>query len=204
MVNENELDLDSQNQADDIVLEENDDVDVIREKFNKLSEKHTKVLGQNNQLFARTKKAEGFELKDGKWTKPEKPLVEPKPEPKPPATGELDETQLDYLDLKGISDPDEIDIIQKVIVKTGQTVRQALKDEYVVAKLDALKKDKEVKNATPSSTKRGGNNMTDDENYWFQKYEQDGKLPENMPKGMDIKLVNRKAAQGDVRRNPYE
>jgi len=157
---------------------------------------------------AEAKKARGIAQRlRTKLTKAEekKVVVEAtKPVKEVPKTGELDETQLDYLDLKGVTDADEIDIIQKVIAKTGQTVRQALKDEYVVSKLDALRKDKEVKGATPSSTKRGGNNATDDENYWFQKYEQDGKLPENMPKGMDIKLVNRKASQGDVRKNPYD
>ena len=120
-----------------------------------------------------------------------------------PVTGELDETQLDYLDLKGISDSDELSIIEKVIAKTGQTVRQALKDDYVISKLEALRADKEVKGATPSSTKRGGNNMTNDVDYWFQKYDQDGRLPEGMPKGMAIQLVNRKASQTDDRRNPF-
>ena len=112
---------------------------------------------------------------------------------KPPApvkTGELDETQLDYLDLKGISDPDEIDIIQKVIAKTGQTVRQTLKDEYVVAKLDALKKDKEVKNATPSATKRGGG-QTDDLAQALAKFEQTGELPADF--ALRSAVVNAKA-----------
>lgn len=78
-----------------------------------------------------------------------------------PKTSELDETQLDYLDLKGITDQDEIDLIQKVMKNTGQTVRQALKDEYVQSKLEALKKSREVKDATPSGTKRSGSQSSD-------------------------------------------
>lgn len=96
-----------------------------------------------------------------KVDKPEK--VESKVEPvkEVSKTGELDETQLDYLDLKGITDQDEIDLIQKVMKNTGQTVRQALKDEYVQAKLDEIRKTKAVKDATPSGTKRSGSQSSD-------------------------------------------
>lgn len=103
--------------------------------------------------------------------------VESAPESKG-TPGELDETQLDYLDLKGISDSDEIDIIQKVIAKTGQTVRQALKDDYVVAKLEKLRADRAVKDATPSSTKRGGNQTTDIAAA-VARFEQTGALPDD-------------------------
>jgi hypothetical protein len=202
MDNDNELELDSQNQPESIA--EEDDAEAIREKFNKLSETHKKVAEANKQLFARAKKAEGFELKDGKWVKPEKPPVAPEPEPKPPAkTGELDETQLDYLDLKGVTDQDEIEVIRQVIAKTGQTVRQVLKDDYVQSKLTAIRQERAVKDATPSGTKRGGSNVSDDENYWYQKYEQEGKLPEGMPSGMAAKLVNRRAAKDDPRSEPF-
>jgi hypothetical protein len=107
-----------------------------------------------------------------------------------PKTGELDETQLDYLDLKGVTDQDEIDIIQKVIAKTGQTVRQALKDDYVQSKLDALRKDKAVKDATPSSTKRGGS-QTGDLAQALAKFEQNGELPTDF--ALRSAVVNAKA-----------
>jgi hypothetical protein len=184
-----ELELDSQNQPEGITDE--DDADVIREKFEQLSEAHKRLQEANKKLYARTKKAEGFELKDGKWIKPEKPTVEPKPEPKPEAkTGELDETQLDYLDLKGISDQDEIDIIQKVMAKTGQTVRQALQDDYVKSKLEALRQEKAVKNAMPGSNRRGSG-QTDDLAQALAKFEQTGELPDDF--ALRSAVVNAKA-----------
>lgn len=99
-----------------------------------------------------------------------------KKEPSPKSTGELDETQLDYLDLKGVSEAEDIKVIEDIVRKTGMTVRQALKDEYVVAKLDANKAQREVKSATPSSTKRGGNQTTDIDAA-VAKFEQTGELP---------------------------
>ena len=42
--------------------EETEDVEVLKERLNK-------ALGANKQLFYRTKKAEGFEMKDGVWVK---------------------------------------------------------------------------------------------------------------------------------------
>src|SRR3990167_315755 len=119
-------------------------------------------------------------------------------------TGELDDTQLDYLDLKGYTEDEDIAVIKSIMQKTGQTVRQALKDDYVIAKLKDLKVARDVKNATPTATKRSGQQASDNEDYWFQKYEASGELPKGMPQGMAQKLVRRKAAQDDTRRNPYE
>lgn len=96
--------------------------------------------------------------------------------PSQPKTGDLDETQLDYLDLKGITESEDIDVIQKVIQKTGQTVREALKDDYVVAKLNALKQEREVKGATPSATRRGGDQSSDVASA-IAKFEATGVLP---------------------------
>lgn len=91
-------------------------------------------------------------------------------------TGELDETQLDYLDVKGISEPEDIKVIESIVKKTGMTVRQALKDEYVLSKIEANKAQREVKDATPSSTKRGGN-QSNDLSSALARFEQTGELP---------------------------
>lgn len=99
--------------------------------------------------------------------------------PTPPKTGELDETQLDYLDLKGISDQDEIDLIQNVMQRTGQTVRNALKDDYIQDKLAKLRADKQVQEATPSSTRRSGQSAGSSLELDVAKYEQSGKLPDD-------------------------
>ncbi len=105
---------------------------------------------------------------------PPKAEVKPAPTTK---TGELDETQLDYLDLKGISDESEIDLIQTVMQKTGMTVRQALKDEYVQEKLTKLRDARAVKDATPSATKRGNSSTQDSVAVALTKYESTGQLP---------------------------
>lgn len=126
--------------------------------------------------------------------------VAPKPEPKP-ATGELDDTQLDYLDLKGITEEEDIEVIQKVMLKTGQTVRQALKDDYVTSKLKDLKAARDVKDATPSSTKRSGN-QTNNLDYWKNKYEQTGELPTDFETRSAV--INAKEAQGDVSKPKWQ
>ena len=95
-----------------------------------------------------------------------------------PKTGELDETQLDYLDLKGITDSEDIAVIQKVIQKTGQTLREVLKDDYVIAKLAYLKAEKDVKSAIPSSTRRGGD-VSGDISSAIVKFEETGILPKD-------------------------
>ena len=114
--------------------------------------------------------------------------------PSQPKTGELDETQLDYLDIKGISESEDIAVIQKVIQKTGQTVREALKDEYVVAKLASLKADREVKSATPGSTRRSGN-QTGDIASAVAKFEATGVLPDDFE--LASKVTDAVAAKGN-------
>lgn len=121
-----------------------------------------------------------------------------------PKTGELDETQLEILELKGYSETEDTDYIQSYMTRNGLTLRETLKDEIALAKLASFKAKRDVKTATPSSTKRSAPGVSDNEDYWFQKYELDGKLPEGMPKGMAEKLVNRKSGQTDVRRSPFE
>lgn len=151
------------------------DVDALKARAAEADELKT----ANRQLFERAKKAEGFVKVDGKWVKA------PKPEEGAAAvqalkakTGELDETQLDYLDLKGITDNEDIDVIQSIVKKTGMTVRQALKDDYVLKKLEANKAQREVKGATPSSTKRGGNNSGELASA-LAKFEATGELPDD-------------------------
>lgn len=116
-------------------------------------------------------------------------------------TGELDETQLDYLDLKGVTDEDEIAVIHKVMQKTGQTVRQALKDDYVQSKLTALRKDREVKEATPSGTRRAGGQSSNDVDYWVAKAEQTGEFPKDFE--LKQKVIAKITSRGDTSIPPW-
>src|SRR3990167_6734816 len=145
-----------------------------------LKAKAEELENTNRQLFERAKKAEGFVKVDGKWVKAPKPeeAVETAQQLKA-KTGELSETQLDYLDLKGVTEAEDIDVIQKVMQRTGQTVRQALGDEYVMSKLTANKAKRDVLSATPGNTKRAGGQVGDIASA-VAKFNETGKLPDDL------------------------
>lgn len=105
-------------------------------------------------------------------------LVEPRSKKAEVKTGELGDSDLNYLDLKGVSEDDEVAVIQSFVQKTGQSVRLALKDEYVQAKLASIRAKKEVEKATPSSTKRTGNQSSDLATAQAR-FEQTGELPDD-------------------------
>ena len=113
-------------------------------------------------------------------------------------TGELSETQLDYLDLKGITDDADIQVIQSVMKRTGQTVRQALADEYVQNKLKANKESRDVRAATPSSSKRGGQSTTDDVAYWLERNERTGEWPSDFALKVKVVQAKEKREGGNV------
>lgn len=152
-----------------------------------LQKKLAETEEANRQLFERAKKAEGFVKVDGKWVKGAKPETKTETKVEPKATGELDETALDYLDLKGVTEQEDIDIIESVIKRTGQTVRQALKDDYVVAKLKANQDKRAVQQAMPSGTKRGGDQSQGLEAA-IAKFERTGELPKDF--ALKTKVVN--------------
>lgn len=81
-------------------------------------------------------------------------VAEPKPESK--QSGKLDETQLDYLDLKGISEAEDIEVLETVMKNTGKSLRDALKDPYVVSTLDQNRGQRNVRGAIPGASKRPG------------------------------------------------
>ena len=109
------------------------------------------------------------------------------PEPNSPKTGELDDNALDYLDLKGVSEAEDIKVIEDIVKKTGMTVRQALKDDYVTSRLTSNKQAREVKAATPSSTQRGAS-TGDSVEALVEKYERTKELPKDFD--LRVKVVN--------------
>lgn len=179
MENENELDINSQN--DEIVVDDNDDAEALKEKFQKLSEKHTKVAETNKQLFARAKKAEGFELKDGKWLKPE-----PKTEPKPDVVknNEPDYGKLAYLKSAGIDNPDDVKIIQDEAERLKLPLTDVLGMEHIKTKLKEQKEDREAKAGVPRGGRRSGGDSKQEVDYWIAK----GGLPEDQE--LAEKVVN--------------
>lgn len=121
--------------------------------------------------------------------------------PDPVKTGDLDETQLDYLDLKGVNEAEDIKVIEDIVKKTGQTVRQALKDDYVIAKLTANKAKRDVQGATPSSTKRAGGQVGDVASA-AAKFKETGVLPED--RELANAVVDSVAKAGNDRLPPWQ
>ena len=106
---------------------------------------------------------------------------------KEPKKCELEETVLYCLDLKGFTEDEDIELIERIPGKTGQTVRQTLKDDYVVSQLKTLKTAREAKKGTPETTKRGGatgDSLETD----IAKYESTGEYPDDFERRS--KVVN--------------
>ena len=129
-------------------------------------------------------------------TKLEKTKIEKKAEAiveKQSKTGELDDAVLDFFELKGYADEEEVEVLHNIMKRTGMSHREILKDEYAVSKITSLRKAKEVKDSTPSATRRSGGAPSNDVDYALAKYEQTGKLPEDYELASKVvnKLVDR-------------
>jgi hypothetical protein len=178
MENEQE-NLDSQTEeTTETESQEEVDVKAIADRLAKLEE-------TNKQLFEREKKAEAKVIKKKVDEKVEERLEKKQ--------AELDETQLDYLDLKGINDPDEVEEVRKHMVRTGESLRSLLKDDWLINKLNRMRKDKEVNDATPGATRRSGGSEVNTVDYWLARYEQTGDLPKDFK--LKSEVINRKVAK---------
>ncbi len=147
----------------DAAAESNEDAAALKAKL-------AEVEQTNRQLFERAKKAEGFVKVGDKWVKAPKAeeAIATKEELKA-TTGELEAAQLDFFDLKGYTDPDEVAILQNIMKRTGMSHREVIKDDYALTKIKGIREAKEVKDATPSSTKRSGSGSTNTVEYWTAK-----------------------------------
>lgn len=179
MENENNENIDSIN--DEEMFEENnessdDDIDTLKAKL-------LEVENKNRQLFSRTKKAEGFELKDGKWVKPEAPKEQEKPEvetktPKEPSQpNELDYGQLALLRTEGIKGSGEIALFKEVMKETGKEVLDVLDSNYFKSRLSDFRQAQESANAVPKGKNRSGQTGVTDVDMAMAKYKETGELP---------------------------
>lgn len=174
MENENGNPNPSNEENDEITtpeIEENDDIEVLKEKYQSLSD-------ANKKLYARTKKAEGFELKDGKWSKPpkeEKP--EEKKSPKAPKkepeakSDELDYGEKAFLRSYDIKGADEIALVKNWVKRTGDPLDVAVEDEIFLAKLKGLRDARASADAIPKGRNRTTQPAQNDEAYWVAKIE---------------------------------
>jgi hypothetical protein len=183
--NENSLNNENVVAQDDTASTETVDVEALKTKTVELE-------NTNRQLFERAKKAEGFVKVDGKWVKAPKAEEAVATAQKLETTaGELEAAQLDFFDLKGYTDADEVAIFQNIMKRTGMSHREVIKDEYALSKVEAIRKDKQVKNAMPSSTKRTGQTETNDVDFHLARYEASGELPKDF--AMRAKVIEAKA-----------
>lgn len=139
-----------------------------------VKEQNTRLVEQNRKLFARAKKAEGFELKEGKWVKPQS-------ETKPEAiiekkSGELDYGQLAYLEVKGITSDEDLSLVQEIMEETGKGLKDVMNLKSFQRELQIRKEDREARKAMPTGTKRSATLTHDTVDYWLAK----GEMP---PKG---------------------
>jgi hypothetical protein len=177
MENANGNDINPENDVnEEIVADENDDTSALTEKLQKVSE-------ANKQLFARAKKAEGFELKEGKWIKPAvkaKEKVEPQPSTKEPSQpGELDYGQLALLRTEGIKGSGELALFKEIMAETGKGVLDVMDSNYFKSRLADYREAQESANAIPKGKNRSGQTGVTDTDLNVAKYKESGILPDD-------------------------
>ena len=181
-----------------INLDEISDIDVLKEHYQKLDGTYRDVSDKNKQLFERTKKAEGFELKEGKWVKPAKvePKVDANPLGEPSKPSELDKGDKALLVAYGIKGQDEFALAKNFMNRTGDDIDAIVGDDIFQAKLKALRDAKAVADATPKGNKRSANAPQDAFDVAYKKYVDEGTFPENTPDNRELreKLVEKRAA----------
>lgn len=163
---------------EDVVIDDNDDADALKEKLVKVSE-------QNKQLFSRAKKAEGFELKDGKWVKPkvEKPTEKPKVDTgnpnEPSKPNELDYGQLALLRTEGIKGAGEIALFKEIMAETGKGVLDVMDSNYFKSRLTDFRETQASADAVPKGKNRSGQTGITDTDLAVAKFKESGVLPDD-------------------------
>lgn len=177
MENENNENLDSQNENKDVIaIDENDDINAVKEKFGKLSERNQKTTDNNKQLFERAKKAEGFE-KDGsgQWIKNEKKEIKIEKKDKPEAKSDEEFGLLELTFLKGedIKSEEEIAFVKKELEEAGlskENLPKLLSNKYFKAQLEEFKTEKANIKATSGVEGGGGDSKAvNTPEYWISK-----------------------------------
>ena len=166
--------------------------DALKEKLQGLfGNKAQKTLDVNRQLFARAKKAEGFEQNEkGDWVK-----VKTEPEKKPRAEktekpDELGYGELAYLAAKGVKDED-VDFTKDEYKKFKSSnpegkIEDLLTNPYFKSALDAKVAERDERNSIPEGGRPGqGNN--DSFEIHLKRYRDTGKLPQG-PENADLRF----------------
>ena len=176
---DNELEsLDSQNQQIEDIGE-NDDLDALKEKYQKATDLYKSTFDRNKQLFERTKKAE-TELKELRFTKE----TEQKKSKKSDEFGLLEKA---FLGSRGVIAQDEIELFRKWSDDTKKSIDELVDHPFVKAELETLRTTKA--NQTATSNIKGESNAStakDDPDYWIAKMDDQRRFPDDLPQ--DYKL----------------
>lgn len=160
---------------DETIDSENDKVEELTPPADDASEEDKadyvrKLESNNKQLFARTKKAEGFILKDGKWVKPvvtekKDEKTDKKDEKKPEATTQDSElSQADLITLmKADVNEEDIETLKKFAKFENISIADALNNEILKGMLEQRAEARKIADATNTGGgKRGNANMSDE------------------------------------------
>lgn len=175
MADEHDVDLDTLNQEEEVVLSEFDEatdkeMDEAGDDPAKLKEIIRQRTATRQRLYARMKKAEA----DAKASKPSD-----KPQPKQQKGGSKEVTEFDYgqeayLIAKGVEDDEAKTFLLEEINQTGKSLREVMSFKYVQEALKGIKEDKANMIAMPKGTgTRGGKSAQNTVEYWIAK----GELP---------------------------
>lgn len=148
----------NENENSKILEGEEDFVPAENETF---EEKAERLENSNKQLFARAKKAEGFELRDGKWVKPEsKPVI--KPDAPKSSKDSLTNADVFTLIKNNVPEEDISEVVEYANLK-GISIGEALKSNVVKTILADNAEQRNVANGTNTNgSKRGNAKLSDD------------------------------------------
>lgn len=159
MDNNDEL-LNSQNEQE--VGDTSSESDTYSEENEEEQEELEKLRQQNKELFARAKRAEGFEMVNGKWVK-KKPKVEEKKEDV--QKDDFSFSPKDYLALTEHKVSSELfDEVVRLSKLMGMSIADTLKDKTAKGIIDGKAQELASAEATaskPSSKRSGGENQAD-------------------------------------------
>lgn len=175
--NNNEIGNSEIPEVEELVIEDGDDAETIKTKVadynTKVKEREEKVKEANAQLYARTKKAEGFELVDGKWIKKQEPTTDKKKDATDSEKG-LSQTDIIYVAKADIHEEDLEEVL--TYAKNNKvTVKEA--HQYLKPILDVkAEQRKTAEGASTGGGKRGSSKLSDEA---LLAEAEKGKLPES-------------------------
>lgn len=181
MSNDTDTEVDKSETVEDVVEETQDTTD-----YKALAlEKDEALKELKGRLSRAESKLERDRLKGMVEDKVEKVLSKKEEE----QTGELSNADYALLTAKGIEDDDEVELAQKYADKWKMPLRGLLKDDDFKAKLDTFRKEKEVKRATPTATKRAGQANINEVEHWLPKIQAGTAKLSDIPYETRVKIL---------------